>query len=342
MTRDPVSGSRPHLIGANLSKLTLSQLQSISGSLSIQFQGYTYTGNIDLSGVTSFATATTKIISALNSRLPVAAITSGSSITPMSISFTGSLVGSSNATTGISGGLLLVTSVSSGRMYIGAQISGAGVAAGAQIAAQDSGAPGGPGLYVLYVDGGNVPTETLTESYGVLTVGSVTSGTTALGQKVTGAGVLRLTAIVDNLSGSGPGSTWVVNNAQTVAGENVTMTAAPLSVSYKGYLGATQNRDFFMVQPNGAFGFDTNPSTLTYMSGTAAAALGLTQASGAVLSPNGGQATSASAFMNNLVQNENSQFGSFQATSAQLARQDPAYQGDLAAWAQSTNGLYTF
>ena len=53
----------------------------------------------------------------------------------------------------------------------------------------------------------------MTETYGVLTVGAVNSGTVALGQEVTGAGVLPLTAIDGNLSGSGPGSTWIVNNA---------------------------------------------------------------------------------------------------------------------------------
>ena len=35
---------RPHLLGANISNLTLSQLQSINGSLAITFQGYTYSG----------------------------------------------------------------------------------------------------------------------------------------------------------------------------------------------------------------------------------------------------------------------------------------------------------
>jgi hypothetical protein len=78
------------------------------------------------------------------------------------------------------------------------------------------------------------------------------------------------------------------------------------------------------------------------MGGTAAAALGLTQASGALDSTPGGQQTSASEFMNHLVQNENSQFGSFQAVWPQLAQEDPQYLGDLAAWAQSTGGLYQF
>ena len=70
----------------------------------------------------------------------------------------------------------------------------------------------------------------MTETYGVLTVGAVNSGTVAVGQEVTGAGVVPHTAIEGNLSGSGPGSTWLVNNAQRVAGENMTMRATPLSV----------------------------------------------------------------------------------------------------------------
>ena len=42
--------------------------------------------------------------------------------------------------------------------------------------------------------------------------------------------------------------------------------------------------------------------------------------------------------MNNLVQNENSQFGSFQSNIGAVRRTS----GDLAAWAQSTDGLYPF
>ena len=127
----------------------------------------------------------------------------------------------------------------------------------------------------------------MTESYGVLTVGSVTSGTVAVGQQVTGAGVASLTGIEDNLSGSGAGSTWLVNNAQRVAGD-IAMTATPLSVTYNSVVGATANRDYFEVQPNGDFGYDYNPGSVSYMGGTAAATLGLTQASGALDSTSSG------------------------------------------------------
>ena len=332
ISRYGFAGSKPHLYGANVSNLSLNQLQGISGSLSIDFQGYTYSGSINLSSVTSFAAAATSIQAALNAELPVAATTTGSSIAPISVSFTGS----------VNGLLLQVTSVSSGSIELGAQISGTGVVAGAQIVNQWDGAPGGPGLYVLFAPGGTTSSETMTESYGVLTAGSVNSGAVAVGEEVTGAGVASLTAIDGNLSGSGAGSTWLVNNAQTVAGENMTMTATPLNVQYSSIVGATANRDYFDVQPNSDFGFDHNPSSLSYMGGTAAAALGLTQASGAVDFTLGGESTSAAAFMNNLVQNEDSQFGSFQATWTQLAQEDPEYLGDLAAWAQSTGGQYQF
>ena len=171
----------------------------------------------------------------------------------------------------------------------------------------------------------------MTETYGVLTVGAVNSGSVAVGEQVTGAGVLPQTAIDGNLSGSGPGSTWIVNNApaETVTGD-MTMTAPPITVSVDGGH-AIENNDFFDVDPNGSFGFDENPSALSYMSGTAAAALGLTQASGAINSSPGGQHPTVAQFMNNLVQNENGQFGSFQSDESRLNQ-------ELAAWAQSTYG----
>ena len=120
------------------------------------------------------------------------------------------------------------------------------------------------------------------------------------------------------------------------------MTATPLVVNYKSYGGATSLRNFFEIQPNGQFGYDYNPSTLSFASGAAADELGLTQASGALNSTPGGALQSAAVFMNNLVQNEYSQFGSFQATWQTLAELDPKYLDDLAAWAQSTGDLYTF
>jgi hypothetical protein len=154
ISRYGFGGARPHLYGANISDLTLAQLQSISGLLSIGFDGYTYSGSINLSGVTSFSAVASEIQSTLNQNRPVAATTTGSSIAPVSVSFSG-------AVTGL---LLQVTSVSSGSIEPGAQISGPGIAAGAQIVNQWDGTPGGPGLYVLFAPGGTTSSETMTES----------------------------------------------------------------------------------------------------------------------------------------------------------------------------------
>lgn len=50
----------------------------------------------------------------------------------------------------------------------------------------------------------------------VLTIGTLTSGTIAVGQYISGTGVTAGTKITANLSGSGSGSTWTVTPSQTV------------------------------------------------------------------------------------------------------------------------------
>ena len=137
------------------------------------------------------------------------------------------------------------------------------------------------------------------------------------------------------MSGSGAGSTWVVNNAPTgVTGESLTMTGPPLTVFLdwvnRPIVGATENNDFFSVSVDGQYNYNENPATLSYASGTAAAALGLTQASGAIDTSPGGQHPTVPDFLNNLVENETGQFGSLQTTS---------HAGGVAQWAQSNPGF---
>ena len=333
VVRFPVGGNRAHLYGSkSVSGLTLQQLQAINGTISVTSQGYHYSAKINLANVTSPELAATDIQAALNQNLPVAAVTTGDSIKPVSVSFTGSF----------NGLLLDVTSIApGGSIQIGALVSGFKVPAGTQINSQFTGTPGGVGLYSLYVPGGIIPSEALTESYGVLTIGSVVSGTVADGEQVTetSGNVLPNTAIESNLSGSEAGGQWVVDFAQTVAAEDMTMTGAPLSVLYTAVTGATKNSGYFSIQQNGYFNWDT--ASLTYASGTAAAALGLTKAAGALLDTPGGNITSEAAFMS-MIEAEEPDFGSFQGTWPQLAEEDPQAQAALAAWAASTDGQFQF
>ena len=238
--RFPVGSARAHLYGSNIRDLPLKRLRAINGSLSIASQGYKYSASVNLSGVTSFREAATAIETALNQNLPVGAVTTGSSIAPVSVSFTGS----------ISAAVLNVTDISSGSMQVGSMITGPGFPGGRQVVSQLSGTPHGVGTYAIWYTQGrgySIPTQTLTETYGVLTVGPVSSGTVAVGQQVTDAtgSVLPETAIQAHLSGSGAGSTWVVNNPQTVAGDAMTMTGAPLKVIYRPTNGATVNSGAF-------------------------------------------------------------------------------------------------
>jgi hypothetical protein len=346
-TRFPDEPGRAHLYGADISDLTLGQLQAINGTVKIVSEGYHYSGHINLSKVTTFAQAASRVTAALNKNLPIAANVTGSSIAPVTVSFTGS----SDAN------VLTVNEVSSGNIQVGSIISGHGVPPGAQISAQLSGTPGGMGVYSLFLHGLSkvdvpTPTESMTDTYGVLTVGSVSSGTVKVGQEVTGTGVLPYTAIEDNLSGSGAESTWVVNKTQAMAGENLTMDGASLFVRFTSITGATQNRGFLFLQQSQNFNYAT--SSLTYMSGSAAKDLGMTPKSGAYLSSPGlvvlpgsesycppPSCTTAAAFMSKLAA-EDPDWSTFQNTYLLASIIPPGTPPALEAWAESTDGQYTY
>jgi hypothetical protein len=100
----------------------------------------------------------------------------------------------------------------------------------------------------------------------------------------------------------------------------MTMTGAPLSVLYTAVTGVTENSGYFSIQQNGDFNYDT--ASLTYASGTVAASLGLTQASGAWLQTPGENITSEAAFMS-LIEAEDPDFGSFQSTMAAVGGGGP-------------------
>ncbi len=327
VTRQPGS-RRPHLLSANLAHDTMAELDAINGTLDITFNGNPYDANINLAGVTSFLAAAHTIQVQVNAHLSVLAATTASSITPETTSFTGS----------INGGTLTVTSITSGSIERGGLVSGPKDSAD-QIERQMSGTPGGVGTYGLFAGAGHdVSSEAMTETYGMLTVGSVTSGNVALGELVTGAGVALNTLIITNLSGSGAGSTWVVDNSQTVAAENLNLRETPLAVelNWEGLpiIGATEDNDYFDVTASPYADFDYNPSTLSYVSGTAATALGLTQASDAILSPQGGQELTVAEAMNELVKG-GAQFSSYQNIDELTS---PIYDASLEAWETSQLG----
>ena len=327
--RMPIGGGRARIFGANISDMTLAQLQAINGTLSVTSEGYNFKASINLASATSFANAASLIQSALNAAQPTEATTTGSSIAPESASFTGS----------IEGGLMQVTAVSGGRIAIGGRFS-KGYAG--HIVAQESGVPGGVGVYSVWygapANRRSIPPGTpLSETYGILTIGTVNSGTVAVGQEVTGSGVAANTAIQANIRGSGfsSGSQWVVDLTQTVASEALAMKAAPLKVHYHRVVGATVNSDSFYIEANGAY--PVQPTTVN-ASGTVADLLGLTQSAGAYFSTPGQITTSPSAWLNNIVNNENSHWSSFQMTYPTA----PYAAEELSDWSAGSGGQFQY
>ena len=67
-----------------------------------------------------------------------------------------------------------------------------------------------------------------------LTIGTLTSGTIAVGQSIAGGTTLANTFITANISGSGSGSTWTVNQSQTVASSAINGVNGSLTISPNG------------------------------------------------------------------------------------------------------------
>jgi hypothetical protein len=142
----------------------------------------------------------------------------GSTIAAATFSVTGS----------IAGNVLTVTNVGSGTVVLGASVSGTSIptSPAPQIVSQLTGAAGGIGTYSLNVGEITTASETISGTYGILTIGTAT-GTFAVGDILTGTTPLvNGTAITANLTGvGGTGGTMVVNN-NTVVSTPQTITAS--------------------------------------------------------------------------------------------------------------------
>ena len=117
----------------------------------------------------------------------------------------------------------------------------------------------------------------MTETWGLLTVGKVISGTVEP-SRITGSGVAPDTGIISNLNGSGAGSTWVVNNAQSISGVRLTQTGFLSQVTNNAPAGGVKT---LWIEPNENETLQTNTSFGGFPSGSSAGPLALTSATGA-------------------------------------------------------------
>jgi hypothetical protein len=315
MAQFPQVAVGAYLQGGNLSGLTLAQLQAINGTLSLTVDGFAFNNaNVNLSGATSFTNAASLIQTALNAVNPAQASVTGS-IAAASASFTGS----------IAGNVMTVTAIASGVLTLGATIAGAGVST-AQITSQLLGTTGGVGTYAVSV-AQTVASEAMTTSYGLLTVTNVASGTLAVGETINGTGAVVAGTIIQELGGGVGGTgTYYLNNSQTIASQALTGSATPVTVSYDSVSGG------FDIK-SGTTGI---ASSITFATGTAAALLLLTSATGAVLSQGAAPQTPA-AFMGTLI-GTNSSWANFMTHFDPDAGSGNVQKQAFAAWKNTALG----
>ena len=158
---------------------------------------------------------------------------SGSSIAAETFSVTGSIA-TSGGQAYSQPSILTVTAVGSGILYAGASIAGTGIPTNpapqivGQITPLLAGeTTGGIGRYALNLNELTTVSETITGTYGLLTVGTLIGAAAfAVGDQLTGTGVVAGTSITALGGGTGGTGTYIVNNNTVVASTTITASVA--------------------------------------------------------------------------------------------------------------------
>ena len=203
---------------------------------------------------------------------------------------------------------------------------------------------GGPGNYSTAGRiGTELSPENMTETYGIFTLGQIVTGQIIIGSQIVGTDSKGVslppdTTIVSPWGTSG--NQWLINNAVDTTG-GFTLKAPQLSVTNNFLVGATANNDYLEVQPNLAAQFNMARSTMSYATGSAADALMLSQAFGALLSSPGGIHPSIAQMMSYYISSTDNTGKAINFT--QLQTNDIRLLDLLKAWAASPAGKdYTF
>ncbi len=294
--------------------LTIAQLQALSGSLTAVVDGYSHViSSISFAADNSFSAAAAAISAAFTD--------------PVESSFTASIGASF---TGSQTGTNLTTTAVTGLISVGDLIAGTGVAALTTIVSQTSGTTGGAGVYVTSLSG-TASSAACTASSTVLDVTVDTDHAIAVGQTLTGTSVAAGTLITAQISGTagGVGLYRISGAQQNVASEAMTGVATAPVVTFDSVSGG-------FVITSGITGV---PSTVAFATGTLAAPLLLTSATGATLSQ-GAAAAVPGTFMDGVVV-QTTNWVTF------MTMFDPDASGStvkqaFAAWKNAQNNRYAY
>ena len=287
-TQYPTAAVAAWLRGGSVAALGLAGLQALpTGSLNVVVDGYAH-------AIASISLAT------YNSQSAMAAAITAAFTDPTEASFTAS-IGGSMLTCTTSGTTLTIGTVGSGSIWPGDFVSGTdgthALPSGCYIVSKLSGTDGGSAgaTYQLSAaaGGGNMSSATVTVTSAVLDVTVCATPSIAVGQTVVGTSVTGTPVITSQLTGTagGVGTYQLSSAAQRVASEAMTAIATAPVVTYDSVSGG------FVITS----GITGAASSMAYATGTLAASLMLTLATGAVLSQ-GAVAATPSAFMTNVVQ----------------------------------------
>jgi hypothetical protein len=222
-----------------------------------------------------------------------------------------------------------VTAVSSGTVHATDVVSGTGVTAGTTIVAQLSGSPGGIGLYVIN-SFQQFDSVSVTSLSSVLNVTAVGSGTLEVGALLAGTNVTSGTVITAQGTGSGGTGTYTLSDSSTTVSETITASAAAPTVTYDSVSGA------FVIES----GTTGATSSVGYASGTIAAGIKATLATGATLSQGADEATPASA-MNDII-NITTDWVTFTTIFDPDATDENTVRQAFADWKNDQNNRYAY
>ena len=277
-TQYPKAAVSAYLWGGNVSGLSLSALQALSGTLDITINGSPVTGSVNLSAATSFSNAAEIIGNDLGIE--------GVETSTVTASVGGTFTCTSSGTT------LTVSAVLTGTLQVGDVVSGTdgtnSLPSSDKILSQLTGTSGGVGTYQLSAAAtpSGLGSCTVTSLSTTLDVTVILTGSLSTGDVISGIGITSGTYITGQISGTIGGVGFYSISTGATHGASETITAYVPGVYYDSTSGA------FVVNSSTT----GSASTMSFATGTLATSLMLTQATGAYLSQ-GAALTTPAAFM---------------------------------------------
>ena len=279
----PTSAVSAYLRGGSVAALTLTQLQSINGSLSVTIDSVVKSGTVNLSTATTFSNAAELI----GNTLGIEGVSQGT--------VTGSIGGTATCTAVAATKVLTLVTPITGSFQVGDVLSGTdgtnSLPSNCTIVNQINGTPGEAGTYLLSAapTPGNLTSCTVTSLSKTLNVTADVGTVVSTADVISGSSVTAGTYITSQISGTTGGvGLYAISSAQTVSSESITVYSP--GVTYDSVSGG-----FVIIS-----GTTGASSTITFATGAVSSSLYLTQASGAVTSQ-GSAAYTPSAAMDSVI-----------------------------------------